>query len=211
MMIDNCIDPEINERINSLFNTYIKIVSPLIIQLEVMDGEFPTEILNEIRATMTHFAKVNLSDNETVIYDNLTKAERHIKRAILDGFKYSCLSFDDEYKNFEEKYKNVDLSIVDNGTFIVELSKLRKKATASLINAKSYESETDADEDALYTKYENAYNDYFDLNDYIDKSLKNLEIAKHKSTKDLLIGKIGLWVGIGGLAVGIIGVIINFL
>ncbi len=127
-MQSNTIKSEINERINILFDTYKNVVSPFIVQFEVMDSEFPTEILNEIRAIMTHLAKMNLTDSDDVIEDNITKAERHIKRAVLDGFKYGCLSFDDQYTAFKTNYKDTDLSLVDNGKFIVNVSKMRKQA-----------------------------------------------------------------------------------
>ncbi|MCM1284743.1 MAG: hypothetical protein NC213_09040 [Acetobacter sp.] len=210
-MTNNTINPEINERINILFETYKNVVSPFIVQLEVMDGEFPTEILNEIRATMTHLAKMNLTESDDVIEDNITKAERHIKRAVLDGFKYCCLSFDDQYNVFNSMYKGTDMSIVDNGEFIANLSKMRKKATESLIIAKSYELEPDSEEELLYEKYEDAYNNYYDLHKYIEDSLDNLEIAKHKSTKDAAIGKWGIVVGVVGAIIGIAGIVINFI
>lgn len=210
-MDNKTVNPKINERINLLFETYTNVVSPFIVQLEVMDSRFPVEILNEIRATMTHLAKMNLTDNDDVIEDNITKAERHIKRAVLDGFKYCCLSYDDQYETFRSMYKDTDLSIVDNGKFIVNLSKMRKEATDSLIIAKAYELEPDSKEEILYKKYEEAYNNYYNVYNYIRDSLDNLEIAKHKSTKDTAIGKFGAVVGVIGAIVGIVGIVINFI
>ncbi len=80
-----------------------------------------------------------------------------------------------------------------------------------MIVAKSYELEPDVDEEYLYDLYQEAYNYYSDLYNYINNSIDNLEIAKHKSTKDSAIGKYGLIVGVVGVIVGLAGIIINFI
>lgn len=207
-MKNNTINSEINERVNNLFETYKNVISPFIVQLEIIDNAFPTEILNEIRATMTHLAKMNLADNNDVIEENITKAERHIKRAVLDCYKYSCLSYDMQYKTFETRYKRVDLSVVDNGEFVVKLSKMRQDAVSALRDAKLYELEPDADDEELFKKYETAYNCYFAVYTYISNAFNNLEKAKHKGIKDTTIAIIGTIAGVLGLAVGIIGVLL---
>ena len=48
---------ENDTRLAVIYETYLSIISPFIIQLETLDGEFPVEILNEIRSIFTHLAR----------------------------------------------------------------------------------------------------------------------------------------------------------
>ena len=45
-----------HEEFAQIYNTYLKVVQPFIVQLEIMDTNFPIEILNEIRSIFQHFA-----------------------------------------------------------------------------------------------------------------------------------------------------------
>lgn len=40
---------EKDTRLIGIYDAYLSVISPFIIQLETLDGEFPVEILNEIR------------------------------------------------------------------------------------------------------------------------------------------------------------------
>ena len=77
-----------NDEIVEICNSYKNIVHPFVAQLEIMDGKFPVEILNEVRAIFQHFIRCYSLDDETQIQKNIEKAQSHLKRAILDCFKY---------------------------------------------------------------------------------------------------------------------------
>jgi len=81
------LEKEYNDRINEIHYKYVSIISPFIMQIEVLDGEYPVEILNEIRAVFTHLSKSHLSGDNDAVDRNLSKADAHIKRAILDCYK----------------------------------------------------------------------------------------------------------------------------
>ena len=198
----------INDRINNLYNTYLFVICPFIAQLERTDNKFPIAILNEIRAIATHLGRLNLSNDINVINDNLTKAERHIKRTVLDCFKYSCLSLEDNYQKFERLYRRADLSIVDNGEFLPNLTKMRIETLRSLKEAQSYEITENCSEDELFKKYELAYNNYAEVDSYINDSMEKLERARHKGIKNDFFAIAGFAVGIIGIVFSIISIIL---
>ena len=192
------------DRINEIHHKYINIISPFIMQLEVLDGEYPVEIINEIRAVFGHLSKCHLSDDDSKIDRNLSKADGHIKRAILDCYKYLCLAYEDKYGQFDKNYKNVDLSEVDNGEFLPLLCMSRKTALGKLFEAKQLELST-SDEGVLYNGFEDAYNAYAYVYNLIDDSYEKIERVKLKAKIRYLKAKIGFWAGI---AIGIAGLII---
>ena len=195
---------EYNVRINEIHSKYINVISPFIMQLEVLDGEFPVEIINEIRAIFGHLSKSHLSDDEAKVDRNLSKAEGHVKRAILDCYKYLCFAYDDKYEEFGKYYASVDLSDVDNGDFLPVLCKRRKLAIEKLTQAKKLELAT-SDEDDLYNAFEEAYNAYADVFNFVNDSFEKLERLKRKAKIRNLKAKIGFWLGI---LIGVIGIII---
>lgn len=198
----------INERLNKIYDDYLNVICPFIATFEKIDNNFPVPILNEIRALSTHIARINLSDDGKGIEENITKAERHIKRAILDCYKFLCMAYDDYYSSFELLYKNVDLSVIDNGEFLPKLMKLRKKASLSIKQAQICEALENCTENELFERYEDAYNQYAEVYNYIEDSIVNLEKAKHRVAKKDIFSIAGFVVGALGLIVGVIGIVL---
>jgi len=200
------------KRIRDICSTYIQLISPLIIQNEILANTFPTEVLNEIRAVFTHFAKYTLSDDPSIKEKNLTKAEGHIKRSILDCYKYVCMTYEDVYIDFCKSYKNIDLSFVDNGEFLPKLLETRKKAFDLLLKARKLDLAIDSDDEAttdeVYEKYGKAYQAYSEVYTLITDSYTKLENLKRKVVTKINKDKI---FGIAGLAVGILGIIIGII
>lgn len=197
-----------DSRIASIFDSYQNIIAPFILQLEILDGEYPIEILNEIRSIFTHLARSANSDSIEVYEDNIIKAERHIKRATLDCFKYLCVSFDDYYKGFEKMYNGVDLSFVDNGQFLPELCKKRNSSIGLLQTAKKKELNT-SNVDDIFHDYELAYNAYSEVYEMINGSYEKFENLKIRAIKKARYRKILDFCGIIGTLFGIIGVILT--
>ena len=71
--------------VEELFNLYANIINPLIIEYEVEKTEFPVEILNEIRAIVSHLVRASVSSDDSEVHENIKKSKSHAKRAILDG------------------------------------------------------------------------------------------------------------------------------
>lgn len=206
--------PGFNKRVNEIHDKYISIISPFIMQLEVLDGEFPVEILNEIRAIFGHLSKCHLTDVDEIIERNMQKAESHMKRAIVDCFKYMCFAYDDKYTEFENKYIDIDLSDVDNGDFLPLLLCKRKVAIDELIEAKGLELKA-TNEDEIYEKFEAAFNAYAEVYNLVYDSFEKLERVKKKANNRETTAnrryRTGTIIGLGGLFVGIAGIIIGII
>lgn len=192
-----------NEKIVDIYGTYHTTIAPFILQLETLDGEFPIEILNEVRAIFTHISRCCVTKDIEVYEDNIEKAQRHTKRAVLDCFKYLCLSYDEHFKRFEEMHANVDLTSIDNGDFLPKLHKMRKTAVELVLEAKKADLEGKG-ENELYEAYEKAYNAYDDLYGLIEGSHEKLDRARKLSNRKDVMTIVGFVVGILGLAASVI-------
>lgn len=194
-------------RIREIHRQYLEIVCPFIIELETDDCEYPVEIMNEIRAIETHFARANLTENDEIKNQNIIQAEHHIKRAILDCFKYSCLSLSLKHKQLRYDYRNADLHLIDNGKFLAELSEKEKSAKNCLIVAKKAELSGKLQTDELYQLYEKAYQSTASSFNFLEESLPKLEFAQSVADKNKKSAFWGFIVGILGLVVGIVSFI----
>ncbi|MCM1226181.1 MAG: hypothetical protein NC320_01990 [Clostridium sp.] len=199
-----------DNNVKGIFETYLNVISPFIIQLEVLDHEFPVEILNEIRAIFTHLARSATTINSEIYSENIVKAERHVKRAVLDCFKYLCFVYDDKYREFEHLYKNVDLSLIDNGKFLPELCQKRSFAIELLQIAKEKEIISENIEDS-FDDFERAYNAFSDVYMLINDSYETLQIFKQRAIKQEKHRIILDIFGIAGTLFGIIGVILTII
>lgn len=147
-----------------IYEQYQNIIAPFIMELEVRDCEYPVEIFNEIRAIFTHLSRYKLQQKE----DEVVSAERHTKRAILDCFKYLCVSIASKIKTFRINYRKVDLKLAANGTFLPELDRLESVAEEAYKNAKRMEIRQSVSEDELFLLFEKAYNAYSSLDQFLN-------------------------------------------
>lgn len=199
-----------DSEVKGIFDTYLNVISPFVVQLEVLDDEFPVEILNEIRSIFTHLARSAITDKPKVYSENIIKAERHVKRAVLDCFKYLCYVYENKYIEFEKLYKNVDLSLIDNGKFLPELCKRRKYAVELLNKAKEKEIATENVNDT-FEDFESAYNAFADVYKYINDSYENLQNIKQRALKKDICRTALDICGVIGTIFGIIGVVLAIL
>jgi hypothetical protein len=196
----------IETRAKEIYKEYLNVICPYIVQIELLEGKFPVEILNEIRAVFTHLSKYYLSDDDSIKEKNISKAEGHIKRSILDCYKYICVALDDQYKRFEKKYERVDLSLIDNGEFLPKLLETRKNAIDLMMNARESDFSIDSDDEIncaeSYTRYEKTFIAYSNVEKLINESYKKMENLRKKAIiKDFS--------AVGGWVIGIIGIIIG--
>lgn len=125
-------------RIIALYKEYNMVIKPLIAELEARTEQFPLPLFNEIRALHDHIARCyseRISSNQ--VDSEIHKAERHVTRIMLDCYKCLNLSLHDEVLLFERQTKNVDLTVLQNGTFYPKYKTLRTKATKMVRKAKS--------------------------------------------------------------------------
>lgn len=177
--------PVIDERIKDIYEKYIYVICPYILQYELLDNTFPIEILNEIRAVFTHIAKCYLSEDTLIKEKNLSKAENHIKRTILDCYKYICVAYEDKYAEFGRKYRRIDLSLVDNGEFLPKLLENHKYATDLMQEARKSDLLITSDDEVsigeAYKKYEAAFIAYSSVYNLINNSYKKIEYIRKKA------------------------------
>ena len=187
----------IDERVREIYRTYNEVICPYVLEYELLSGKFPTEILNEIRSILTHLSKCFLSDDNKIKESNIIKAEGHIKRTILDCYKYICITYDDEYKAFERKYRYTDLSLIYNGEFLPELLESRKNAVKLMKDARKSDLAINSDDvincDEAYKKYEDAFVAYSSIYNHINNSYKKLENLRKKTLLKNIFA-IGGWI-----------------
>ena len=171
------------DRLRDIYKTYTDVISVCIMEFEIMTNEFPTEILNEIRAIFGHLSKYHQSDDTKIKEKNLLGAEEHLNRARLDGYKFMSMATEDEYSAFDKKFENIDLSYVDNGDFIPQLTKTRGKAKELLKDARRYELQESSSTNAVYEKYELAYAAYKKVHDLIVDPSGKLENLRRRAAK----------------------------
>lgn len=183
-----------NNEIIEICESYNKIIHPFVAQLEIIDGEFPVEILNEIRAIFQHLIRCYALNKEDAIKKNIDKARSHLKRAILDCFKYLCVSFDEEYKKFLHTFRHVDLREINQGAFLIDITRTYQEAKDLLIDAKEAEALSE-DVQNCFSSYESAYNKYCALHKLITSNQAYATTARRKQFVKHLFAALGAALG----------------
>lgn len=193
-------DNNFEKREKEIYNQYQSVIAYFIAELEVRDTEYPIEIFNEIRATFTHLSRYKLQNS----IKDLVSAERHIKRATLDCFKYMCVSIKEEIRLFREEYRKVDLSVAENGRFLIELNRLEEEANSLYIKAKREEIKGEISEDRLYAMFETAYNKHQELTQYLDDSKEAILFASNHTRNRDIVTKVSIVVTVISIIIAII-------
>jgi hypothetical protein len=204
----------LQKRISTIYGNYLDVVQPLLIDIEVVTGRFPTQVLNEIRSIFAHLARANrCSESDiTVAENNCTKAERHMKRAIFDCYKTLCFAYFERVKLFYQEYATVDLHLADNGNFLNGLNEREVSAKNAFLKARKAEANgLNISEDEIYKFYEEAYSSYEDLSAYIDSSTEALNFAMSTTDKTkrsarwgLIFGALSALLAIASIVEGIV-------
>lgn len=154
-------------KIEELLGEYGTVLAPKIVEYEVENCEFPIEILNEIRAIYAHLYRASISKSDEDTCSNIDKAKSHSKRAVLDCYKYLCVTYDNRYHEFFKKYSYVDWNRSGLQSDIQMIDEQRAKAVQNLRRAKTLEStektSNDSSADSYRHLYELSYNDYLRL------------------------------------------------
>ncbi len=191
-------------RIIALYKEYNMVIKPLIAELEARTEQFPLPLFNEIRALHDHIARCyseRISSNQ--VDSEIHKAERHVTRIMLDCYKCLNLSLHDEVLLFERQTKNVDLTVLQNGTFYPKYKTLRTKATKMVRKAKSLES---LDTQSALDTYQNSYNLYCDLENVIQEVVPDLHWARIRFSVRKSM-QVLLWI-LSAIASGVISIIL---
>lgn len=169
----------VHRELCALFKEYNNKLLPLVASVEVLKGQFPGQVLNEIRACFSHIARCfHSSVNENDCLNELKKAHGHITRAILDCYKIMLLYFFDEVNTFRQQYANVNLTLVSDGEFLPSFIRLNEIAITKSRKAKQIEVNSFPEKEDSYPAYKDAilaYNDVFQWIKSCGRGLANAE------------------------------------
>lgn len=194
------------KRIKNIYDEYKNTVFPLVAFLEANDAEFPVEILNEVRSIFSHFSRVydeSVTDEE--IDCELSKAESHLKRAILDCYKYNCISLYDFYNRFRTEYKFADLALIDNGDFLAQITQNFAEGKKRLFEAKKSERKN-KHSDELYKDFEAAFDLFLKNFNLINSKIALVHKVSKKARWTRFWGTFGFWIS---LALAVAGIILS--
>lgn len=160
---------EAAKRITACYVQYCEVIKPLIAQIEAYSEKFPLPLFNEIRAFNDHIARCYYRNpSDSFIDEQIDKASRHILRITLDCFKCLIVIMFEQIERFEQQTRNVDLTVIDNGTFYPEYARLKTDGAATVRRAKTLES----------YEIENALREYEKAYDIYDRIIKNINTVK---------------------------------
>lgn len=157
---------------------YRTIFKPLLAEVEIKFQSLPAPILNEVRSFNDHISRIYSDELEEVKkFEEIGKAKGHIRRAILDCFKFIDFYYHKEILKIEKKFKRCDWTTINNGKFYVEYNEKKARAFKSYRLAKK---EVNSDFDRIFQLYQDAYNEYTALYDFVISNMHNLHWAQVK-------------------------------
>ena len=182
------------EKVKECYVAYCEVIKPLIAQIEAYSEKLPLPLFNEIRAFNDHIARCYYNNPSCEYIDEqITKAQRHITRITLDCFKCLNVILYQRIELFDRQTRNVDLTVIDNGTFFPEYSRKRIEAATQVKEAKIKEA---IDVVAALNKYQDAFNNYADIVESIDRISETVKWARIKFTTKRWLTVIGWTVSI---------------
>lgn len=126
-------------------------------------------------------------------------------RAILDCYKYNCVSLYDFYNQFRKEYKFADLSCIDNGDFLTHITQNFAEARNRLLNAKISERKNKDKED-LYAEYESAFDLFLKNFNLINSKIGIIHRVSKKARWSRFWGTFGFWIS---LALAVLGILLS--
>ena len=186
-MLDHFSD-EVASLYNDLYTDTFKV---LYAQVEAIYEDIQAPILNEIRAFNDHISRCYWKDvTPQGIEENINKARSHLKRAILDCYKFLDVWYYEQIGLIEKRFHRVDLSTIDNGAFLIAYLDKKQNAIRYTRNAKKIETRN-FDESLI--EYEKAYQAYDATYEFLFENLAKLQWAKTKFYTTGLFIKVFPW------------------
>lgn len=177
--------------LSPLYVQYTNVIKPLIAAIEVRYEEFPTPLLNEIRAFNDHVARCfDEAGRDADFSSNAGKAKGHIDRITFDCYKFLNVSLrDDVIKGFERRTRRVDLSAINSGEFYPEYKRRKSAIDHDLKEAKRQESCEDKSESVRL--YERVYVGLRELEDFLIDNACAICWARARFTSKRLLSFLG--------------------
>ena len=164
------------EQLDEVFQVYLDDINPFIVQFEILKNEFPIELQNEIRAMYGHLARAAIAATPEEAERNLAKIKSH---------------------------HGVDLTYLEDGNFLRRVHQLREAATEQLKAAKCAET-SNISEDTLFELYQEAYNQFADIDQILEEARKHADFLKHKASMKSIGSAVSLVVGLASLGLALL-------
>lgn len=126
------------ETIDDVLKYYRNSFVPIFSLATAISGTLPEQILNELRNCLDHLSR---SAEGHDIEGNIQKAKSHIDRSCLDCAKIAWVTLYREAETSFKQYTPHDYSLVDNGSFWLEVSEKYKLLREISISARQDEAE----------------------------------------------------------------------
>jgi hypothetical protein len=162
----------------------------------------------------THFARAHSTDDLAVKTDNIIRAERHLKRSIIDCYKYLGLAYGKRFQEFSKNYQDVNLGIVKDGKFLPAFTELVDKANGLLVNAKVVESKGAPDEEVFFA-FEESFLAFRSADLFLNESHIGIEnaanITRTANANSKKFNRASIILAVCSVAIGIIGTVVGIL
>lgn len=178
---------ETESELYSLYSQYTDSLKPLLAFVETKVMEFPGPILNELRAMNDHVSRCFSTLSATECSAEIGKAKGHLTRAMLDCYKLLLVSYEDDVKTFYEQYKDVSLTVVNDGRFLPELEERHKTAQSKSREAKILESKSFPEKEKAYEAYQEAVLAFEDVMKHIEDNSAGLTNASQYARKQVKV------------------------
>lgn len=163
---------------NKILLYYCDNIRPLLWELKLRRGNNNLlGINNEIRALNDHIARCYLdSITPQQRMEQLSKADGHLRRLILDCFKQLNMDLFSKIEYIEKKYySNLWLYWGESGEFWKQYTSLRLEAQNNVLQAKKEES---FNPDSALSKYERAFQCYREMEDMLMRKKSRLYLSR---------------------------------
>ena len=148
-----------------IISQYNKVAKPLINYFERIGTNIPVNCLNEIRALNDHLARCYRKDITGNAIDlELSKAEGHLERLVLDSFKQLIIFLRDDIESLKRKYYSDKWREYESGSFWIQYTDLERDALMSEIEAKKRET---IDKDESLKMYQKAFINLYRIKELI--------------------------------------------
>jgi hypothetical protein len=193
-----------HDKIVHLYLTYNTVIKPLIAEVEARMEQFPLPLFNEIRALHDHISRCYQTDiHQEQIDEEIAKAYRHVTRITLDCYKYLNLTMHEIVLKFNHETRNIDLTVLNDGTFYPTYKSKFNQAVSLVRQAKMKES---VDTNSALDIYQQAYNVYSELEALLESETTDIHWAKVRFRSRFSFSVI-LWI-LSAVASGLVSVLI---
>lgn len=179
---------EENQRLlKEVYLKYKDPIKPLLAEIEAVYEKFPLPLYNEIRAMNDHVARAFLAESPEKAAEQINKAKNHVNRTVRDCYKFLNLYYRMESEKFDKAICSVEPRNTEDFKRMADYGEKSDKATRLVEIAKDNEHLVNDEE--TYVNFENAYNAYRDLHEFIVNNRRDILLMQRKS-KMKVIGSV---------------------